>query len=139
MAEESFKERARQEMIKAAKQYKDIYVDYEYLICSVAFEKNDYYIIAAEEDNFQHLTGVHSNIDAKTFFHKFYDGTLAEADFDFAKAGQNEKSAKGTVRRKIQVLLDMMTLMKSDIQVEEGFRKNRVVCSLATADGNCTL
>lgn len=37
MAEESFKERARQEMIKAAKQYKDIYVDYEYLICSVTF------------------------------------------------------------------------------------------------------
>lgn len=60
-------------------------------------------------------------------------------DFDFAKAGQNEKSAKGTVRRKIQVLPDMMTLMKSDVQVEEGFRKNRVVCSLATADGNCTL
>ena len=27
MAEESFKERARQEMIKAAKQYKDIYVE----------------------------------------------------------------------------------------------------------------
>ena len=60
-------------------------------------------------------------------------------DFDFAKAGHNEKSAKGTVRRKIQVLPDMMTLMKSDVQVEEGFRKNRVVCSLATADGNCTL
>lgn len=139
MAEESFKERARQEMIKAAKQYKDIYVDYEYLICSVTFEKNDYYIIAAEEDNFQHLTGVHSKIDAKTFFRKCYDGTLAEVDFDFAKAGQNEKSVKGTIRRKIQVLPDMMTLMKSDAQVEEGFRKNRVVCSLATADGNCTL
>ena len=77
MAEESFKERARQEMIKAAKQYKDIYVDYEYLICSVTFEKNDYYIIAAEEDNFQHLTGVQSKIDAKTFFRKCYDGTLA--------------------------------------------------------------
>lgn len=54
-------------MIKAAKQYKDIYVDYEYLICSVAFEKSDYYIIATEEDNFQHLTGVQSKIDAKTF------------------------------------------------------------------------
>lgn len=139
MAEESFKERARQEMIKAAKQYKDIYVDYEYLICSVTFEKNDYYIIAAEEDNFQHLTGVQSKIDAKTFFRKCYDGTLAEVDFDFAKAGQNEKSVKGTIRRKIQVLPDMMTLMKSDVQVEEGFRKNRIACSLATADGNCTL
>lgn len=32
---------------------------------------------------------------------KGYDGTLAEVDFDFAKAGHNEKSAKGTVRRKI--------------------------------------
>ena len=40
MADESFKDCARQEMIKAAKQYKDIYVDYEYLICSVTFEKN---------------------------------------------------------------------------------------------------
>ncbi len=97
MAEKSFKERARQEMIKAAKQYKDIYVDYEHLICSVTFGKNDYYIIATEEDNFQHLTGVQSKIDAKTFFHKCYDGTLAEVDFDFAKAGHNEKSAKGTV------------------------------------------
>ena len=48
-------------------------------------------------------------------------------DFDFAKAGQNEKSVKGAIRRKIQVLPDMMTLMKSDVQVEEGFRKNRVV------------
>ena len=139
MTEESFKERVRQEMIKAAKQYKDIYVDYEYLICSEIFEKNDYYIIAAEEDNFQHLTGVHSKIDAKTFFNKCFDGTLTEVDFDLAKTGQNEKAAKGTVRRKIQVLPDMMTLMKSDVQVEEGFRKNRVVCSLATADGHCTL
>ena len=52
MAEESFKERARQEMIKAAKQYKDIYVDYEYLICSVTFEKNAKACIYA---GFRHL------------------------------------------------------------------------------------
>ena len=39
MAEESFKERVRLEIIKAAKKYKEIYVDYEYLICSEAFEK----------------------------------------------------------------------------------------------------
>lgn len=64
MAEESFKERVRLEIIKAAKQYKETYVDYEYLICSEAFTKKDYYIIAAEEDNFQHLTGVHSQINA---------------------------------------------------------------------------
>ena len=52
--------------------------------------------------------------------------------------GQNEKEAKGTIRRKIQVLPDMMTLLKVGVQVEEGFRKNQVVCSFATADGKCT-
>ena len=83
MTEESFKERVRQEMIKAAKQYKDIYVDYEYLICSEIFEKNDYYIIAAEEDNFQHLTGVHSKIDAKTFFNKCFDNICFRANSRF--------------------------------------------------------
>lgn len=139
MAEVSFKERVRQEIIKDAKQYKKIYLDYEYLICSTIFEKKDYYIISAEKDNYQHLTGVHSQMDAKSFFNKCYDGTLAEADFDFAKAGQNEKVVKGTVRRKIQVLPDMMDLFKLGVQVEECFRKNKVVCSFATADGNCTL
>ena len=137
--EESFKERVRQEMIKAARQYKEIYVDYEYLICSTVFEKSDYYIIAAEEDNFQHLTGVHSKINAKSFFNKCYDGTLGEDDFDFIKVGQNEKAVKGTVRRKIQALPDMMNLFKPNVQIEEGFRKNKIICSLATADGNCTL
>lgn len=67
MAEESFKERVRLEIIKAAKKYKEIYVDYEYLICSEAFAKRSYYIVDAEKDNFQHLTGVHSQISAQSF------------------------------------------------------------------------
>lgn len=67
MSKESFKEHVCMEIIKAAKQYKKIYVDYEYLICSEAFIKKDYYIIAAEKDNFQHLTGVHSKINAQSF------------------------------------------------------------------------
>ena len=58
MAGESFKERIRQEIIKEAKRYKEIYVDYEYLICSEAFVKRNYYIVNAEKDNFQHLTGI---------------------------------------------------------------------------------
>lgn len=39
MAKESFKERVRLEIIKAAKKYKEVYVDCEYLICSEAFVK----------------------------------------------------------------------------------------------------
>ncbi len=109
MAEESFKERVRLELIKAAKRYKAVYVDYEYLICSEAFVQKNYYIVDAEKDNFQHLTGVHSQISAQSFFDKCVQGTLSDADFDFMKKGQDEKSVKGTVRRK------------------------------ATADGRCTL
>lgn len=139
MAEESFKERVRLEMIKAAQKYKEIYVDYEYLICSEAFVKKGYYIVGAEKDNFQHLTGVHSLISAQDFFDKCIDGSLSEDDFDFIKRGQDEKSVKGTVRRKIKALPDMMGLFKDGLLAEEDFKKNRVICTFAAADGSCTL
>ena len=139
MTEESFKERVRLEIIKAAKQYKLIYASYEYLVCSEAFVQNDYYIIAAMENNFQHLTGVHSNISPQDFFNRSIQGTLADADFDFIKKGQDEKAVKGTVRRKIKVLPDIMGLFKPGLQAEENFKKNKIVCSFATADEACTL
>lgn len=136
---EDFKERVRLEIIKAAKKYQEVYVDYEYLICSEAFKQNHYYIIDAQKDNFQHLTGVHSQISAQIFFDKCIQETLSTADFDFSQKGQNKKSVKGTVRRKIKVLPQMMELFKEGLQAEESFRKNKVICSFATADGNCTL
>ena len=70
MAGEVFKERVRLELIEAAKRYKEVYTDYEYLICSEAFIKKEYYIIAAMENNYQHLTGVHSKIKPQEFFNK---------------------------------------------------------------------
>lgn len=139
MEKESFKERVRLEIMRAARQYKDVYTDYEYLICSEAFVENDYYIISAMEDNFQHLTGVHSNISPQEFFNKCIMGTLEESDFDFIKKGQDEKVVKGTVRRKIKVLPDMMELFKTGVQTEENFKKNKIICSFATADATCTL
>lgn len=139
MAKESFKERVRQEIVKEVKKYKEIYVDYEYLICSEAFIKRNYYILDAEKDNFQHLTGVHSRVSAQVFFDKCVDGSLLEEDFDFIKRGQDERSVKGTVRRKIKALPGMMGLFREGLQAEEGFKKNRVVCSFAAADSNCTL
>ena len=139
MAEISFKERVRTELIDVAKKYKSIYLDYEYLICSEAFTKKDYYIIAASKDNFMHLTGVNALVNAQEFFDKCYNGSLAENDFDFSKKGQDEKSVKGTVRRKVQVLPDMMELFHDGLLTEEDFKKNNIICSFATADGSCTL
>lgn len=37
------------------------------------------------------------------------------------------------------MLPDIMTLFKEGLQTEESFKKNKVICSFATADGNCTL
>lgn len=139
MAGESFKKRICKEIIKEAKRYKEIYVDYEYLVCSEAFVKRNYYIINAEKDNFQHLTGVHSKISAQDFFDKCVASSLSEKDFDFIKKGQDEKSVKGTVRRKIKALPEMMDLFREGLQAEEGFKKNKIVCSFAAADSNCTL
>lgn len=121
MSEENFKERVRLTIISMAKLYKEKYVDYEYLICSQAFFERAYYIIDAKEDNFQHLTGVHTSLSAKDFFNKCYNGTLRDIDFDFIKKGQDEKSVKGTVRRKIKVLPDMMGLFDNVLLAEEKF------------------
>lgn len=126
-------------MIKAAKDYKEKYIDYEYLICSEGFVQKSYYIIDAQKDNFQHLTGVNSLISPKDFFDKCYNSTLQDLDFDFVKRGQSEKSVKGSVRRKIKALPDMMKLFESRLLVEENFRKNKIYCSFAAADGSCTL
>ena len=126
MAENSLKGRVCLEMMKVVKNYKKVYLDYEYLICSDAFMKRKYYIVDAQKDNFQHLTGVHSLISPKMFFDKCYQQTLTEEDFDFVKKGQDEKSVKGTVRRKIKVLPDMMNLFRNGLLAEESFVKNKI-------------
>ena len=135
----SFKNRVRLEIIKYAKLYKQIYLDYEYLVCSEAFVKKAFYVIKAEEDNFQHLTGVHSLLGAKEFFCRAHDGVLCEDDFDFIKQGQSEKIVKGSVRRKMKAFSQMFLLFDQDILAEESFVKNSIHCSFATADESCTL
>lgn len=135
----NFKERVKDILISEAMAYKESYVNYQYLICSDAFEHKKYYVIDAKEDNYQHLTGVNSLISAQEFFNKCYEGTLTIEDFNFLKRGQDERAVKGSVRRKIQVLPYMMNLFHSELMVEESFEKNKVKCTFATTDKKCTL
>lgn len=140
MAEQkSFKERVKEAVIQNATLYKEYYVDYEYLLCSKAFVKNDYYIVSSHADNYLHLTGVHTELKAETFFNKCYGGTLEENDFDFIKKGQTENEVKGSVRRKINVLPEIMKLFAETTVVEEDFEKNRIKCALAAGNSNTTL
>lgn len=137
--QKSFSQRVKETVIQCAYSYKHYYVEYEYLLCSQAFKKNEYYIVSAHEDNYLHLTGLHTNLDAASFFEKCYSGTLKEADFDFCKRGQSESEVKGSVRRKINSLPSIMNIFSVGTSVEEDFEKNRIRCSLAAGNISSTL
>ena len=140
MAEQkSFKERVKETVIQNAYSYKRYFVDYEYLLCSEAFVKKEYYIVSAFEDNYLHLTGLHTSLDAATFFEKCYKGILEETDFDVCKSGQNESEVKGSVRRKINSLPSIMDMFNVGTFVEEDFEKNRIRCALAAGNVSATL
>ena len=70
MAEEQvrFKERVCRTVSSLAGSYQRYYVDYDYLLCSAAFSKRPYYIVSAEKNNYQHLTGVSFSASADDFF-----------------------------------------------------------------------
>ena len=135
----SFKERVRLTAIKESKSFKSIFVDKEFLICSHTFKKRDYYILSAEKDNYLHLVGIGTQLSALDFFNKCYDGTLSLDDFDFNKNGQDESSVKGSVRRKIQSLERLASLFDDDLLIEEGFKRNKISCAIATSDKKITL
>ena len=136
----SFKERVRLVAIQNAQLYKEKYLNYEFLVCSEAFVNNNgHKIIKFDEGNYLHLLGVHTSLTANEFFGKCINGTLLEDDFDFIKPFKSEKSVKGSVRQKINVLPEMMNLFTQQLLAENEFRKNVVDCAFATANSVCTL
>lgn len=137
--QKSFKERVKDSMIENAQLYKEHFVDYEYLICSEAFNNRKYYIVDGKEDNYQHLTGVNSNVGAGKFFEKCYNATLTEKDFNFLKNNHSEKEVKGSVRRKINLFSCISNIFNTTTMVEEDFVKNKIYCTFAIGNKNCTL
>jgi hypothetical protein len=136
----SFKERVKNVAISEADLYQKMYVENTYLIFSTNFKNNDYYVLSAEQDNYLHLIGVNTHLSAKEFFERCILRTLKEDDFDFDKPYHDEKSVKGSVRRKINCLPKLKTLFDSShLLFEENFRKNNIICALATSDQEITV
>lgn len=136
----SFKERVKNIVISEANDYFQVYVENSYLIFSADFKMKEYYVLAAEKDNYLHLIGVNTELKAKDFFEKCVFGTLTEEDFDFEKQSQNPNSVKGSVRRKINCLSHLNKLFESnELVFEEGFKKNSIICAIAASDQKVTL
>ena len=135
MVEQSFKEIVQLKLMDCAVLYYELLVQKDYLIFSRNFRYRKYYIVSAFEDNFLHLTGVQTSLEAKTFFEKCYQKTIKITDFELGG-----KSQKGSIRRKISVLENAIKIFLSEaIVVEERFHKNRISCSFAAAERVCTI
>ena len=57
----------------------------------------------------------------------------------FQKRIKVKKSVKGSVRRKISALENINNFFAQDLYIEEGFRKNKVSCVIATSDNKITI
>lgn len=135
----SFKTNVLTQIIKGARVFQDVFIDYEYEIFSNAFKKQKTYIISASKTNFLHLTGVNTSLSAEDFFNKALNKTLTESDFDFVKKNQSEKSVKGSVRRKVKFLSDLDKIFMNNPLAQESLVKNRISCSLATSENTFTI
>ena len=130
----SFKNWVKETIINQSRIYNSIFVENQYLICSHGFVEKDCYILSDEKNNFLHLVGVHTNLSPDDFFIKCFNESLTENDFDFNKNSQTENSVKGSVRRKIKSLEKLETLFEHDLLIEEGFKKYKISCAIATTD-----
>jgi hypothetical protein len=134
-----FKERVRQVAIREAVNYKNMFIDYNYLICLDTPSGKKHYVISGEQDNYAHLLGINTLCSPDEFFVKCMNGSLVETDFNFIKNGQNEEEVKGTVRRKINSIDKMKDLFSAKVFVEESFCKNRIICAIAATDLKITV
>lgn len=130
-----FKTTVKDALITNSQVYFQSFIQYEYLIYSQKLTKQNFYTITAKKDNFLHLTGVKTSLNASDFFDKCFNGTLQECDFDLG-----DLSSRGSIRRKIKSLPTACNIFKqNNILIEERFVKNQISCSFATANNDCTL
>ena len=134
-----FKSIVRQAVIDCSRVYEEVFVNYDYLVCSTAFKLNPFYVIDAKEDNYKHLTGVLTEMSALQFYRKCIDGSLTENDFGFEKAGQSKNEVRNFVKLKISILPFIGSIFSPDTLVEENFTKGRITCSFATSTSKLTL
>lgn len=133
----SFDDRVISTLCSTSKLYKQNYVDYTYLIVSKSFSNEPYYIIEMHDDNFLHLSGVQTSLNASVFFGKCIDDSLSITDIIAPSIGS--KYYKGTIRRKINVLPDFVNGFDTSYSVQENFNKNSITCNFASANYNLTI
>ena len=130
----TFKESIRDKLIIAANEYYKL-VGVDFIIVSDSFVYRSEYLLRFHKDNFLHLTGVHTKINAGEFFEKCLNGLIATDDF----VCDSTDDLKGKVKEKLRNLATIGSFFEKELIFQEMFEKDRVKCKLATSDGKCTL
>lgn len=130
----SFKTRIVDCLIVGAKAYSKL-INYVFVFESPNFKYNNSYKIRFTEANFMHLTGVSSDIAPIDFFEKCLNGTISSTDFGFGHS--NER--KGYVRKKIKHISDLEKIVTLSVNVEEQYRKGKIIALLALSNGEFTM
>ena len=128
-----FKENVRTQLIIAAQEYFNL-LDKKIILESCNFEYQKRYVLRFEKGNFLHLTGVLTMLKAEEFFNKCLDDSISTNDFDF-----NEIKNKTNIKYKLRCLVDLSSMFKQELLVQEQFVKNKVSCKIAASDKSFTI
>ena len=130
----AFKESILNKLIIAANEYYKL-VGIDFVITSDNFVYRNEYLLRFHKDNFLHLTGVHTKINAGEFFEKCFNGSISVDDY----VCDSTDDLKGKVKEKLRNLATIGSFFEKELVFQEMFEKNRVKCKIATSDGKCTL
>ncbi|MFK5883680.1 MAG: hypothetical protein QM489_04990 [Candidatus Izemoplasma sp.] len=135
----SFFQRVINVIISSSTDFKKNFVDYDYLLLSEGFSYKKHYLIKTTEGNYLHLTGISTSLTPTDFFKKCLNGSIQISDIENNPEDVTKLYYKGLIRKKIQVLSEMSKGIDNTYLLEENFTKNRVSCSIASANSNLTL
>lgn len=128
-----FKTKIREQLVVAAKSYYFL-LDKSIILKSSEFKNQSTYILNFSKTNFLHLTGVITELQPTLFFEKCLNETIDENDFTY-----NDVKNKNTIKVKLRNLVNINSFFNKPIYVQEVFKKNKIICRIATADNKCTI
>jgi len=137
------KQRMVETYIKNALVYKELFLEKSYLVYSSKMKLQEYYILEAKKSNYLHLTGIETPLNPDEFWNKCTNRTLNDTDIttDWTVLEKDEKNkVKGNIKRKL-IALDLLESIFNTgrLEIEEDFKKNRIICKIGISESNITL
>jgi len=124
---------AKDQLHRSAIEY-SFFIGKELEISSDLFKRKTTYKIKFTESNFLHLTGFATSLSPIEFYLQCLNNTISSNSLLY-----NEKKNKTTIKKKLKHLINLSIIAFSEIEVQEDFKKNRVICTLAVSNYSFTI